>query len=50
LKAPWSLLAIVPEDWNVVSTTNGLKLDVGSAKIAFQNFGVSEQILSTFGE
>lgn len=49
IKAPYNLLVLAPVSWVVVSTANGVKLDVGSSEMAFQNFNVTKQMKSSFG-
>jgi aminopeptidase N len=49
LKAPYSLLVLAPTSWVVVSTTGGIILDKASAKVAYSNFGVTNQMKNSFG-
>jgi len=44
------LLVLAPETWVVVSTTNGISLDKGTAELAYQNFGVTSLLKDSFGK
>ena len=45
MKAPYELLVLAPEGWNVVSTTCGETLDEETGKNAQTKFEVTERMI-----
>lgn len=48
MKAPYELLVLAPEGWNVVSTTCGETLDEETGKNAQTKFEVTEKMIKSF--
>ena len=48
MKAPYELLVLAPEGWNVVSTTCGETLDEETSKNAQTTFEVTEKMTKSF--